>query len=82
MIGGTKYVTQWSYDALDRLTNLSYPGGVQAIYGYGSRPDGRVSSVQVKLSSDASPINVATSISYLPSGRYTYDLTLTRVAAQ
>jgi len=84
VIGGTKYVTQWSYDALDRLTNLSYPGGVQAIYGYGSRPDGRVSSVQVKLSSDASPINVATSISYLPFGpmtKFTHSNGLARTKA-
>ena len=77
-------MTQWSYDALDRLTNLSYPGGVQAIYGYGSRPDGRVSSVQVKLSSDASPINVATSISYLPFGpmtKFTHSNGLARTKA-
>jgi RHS repeat-associated protein len=36
IIGGTSYATAWAYDASDRLSTITYPGGNVATYTYDS----------------------------------------------
>ena len=65
-IGGTLYTTEYSYDLADNLTGMVYPSG--RILTYVRDALGRVTSVTTKDNAAASPVNVATSITYMPFG--------------
>jgi RHS repeat-associated protein len=65
-IGGTLYTTEYKYDLADNLIEIVYPSG--RILTYVRDALGRVTSVTTKANAVASPVNVATSIAYMPFG--------------
>jgi RHS repeat-associated protein len=65
-IGGTLYTTEYKYDLADNLIEIVYPSG--RILTYVRDALGRVTSVTTKANAAASPVNVATAITYMPFG--------------
>jgi len=64
-LGATAYTTQYTWDALDRLTRVQFPDATRANYGYG--PDGRLETVQAWSSASATQM-VVTNVAYTPWG--------------
>jgi YD repeat-containing protein len=58
------YVTQYQYNAADRLTEITYPSG--RIVTYARNANGQVTGVTTKQTAAAAVVNVATGITYQP----------------
>ncbi len=58
------YVTQYQYNAADRLTQITYPSG--RIVTYARNANGQVTGVTTKQTAAAAVVNVATGITYAP----------------
>lgn len=62
-VAGVTYTTSYTYDAMGRVTSLTYPNGVVAGYSY---VNGKLSAMTVKINGVTS--NVVTGLTYLPFG--------------
>jgi uncharacterized protein RhaS with RHS repeats len=58
------YMTQYQYNAADRLTEITYPSG--RIVTYIRNANGQVTGVTTKQNAAAAVVNVATGITYAP----------------
>jgi RHS repeat-associated protein len=65
-IGGNNYTTGYGYDLAGNVTRVTYPSGL--IVSYARDSLGQVSGVTVQANAAATPVPVASNISYLPFG--------------
>jgi YD repeat-containing protein len=67
------YVTQYQYNAADRITQITYPSG--RIVAYARNANGQVTGVITKQNATAAQVNVATGITYAPQSDLLTSLT-------
>jgi RHS repeat-associated protein len=68
-IAGQSYTTSYSYDLADHLASITYPSG--HIITYTRDAMGRVTAIAYKASSGATPVTLASSVTYEPFGPVT-----------
>ena len=66
VIGGQSYTTGYAWDLGDHLVSLTYPSG--RIVSYARDGLGRVTAVTTRANAAASPVTVASGITYRPFG--------------
>lgn len=66
IVGGVTYTTTFAYDALDRLSAVTYPDGGSATYSYADRQ-----LRAIRYTSGTSTSVVADTLRYAPDGRVT-----------
>lgn len=66
VIGGQSYTTGYGWDLADNLVSLTYPSG--RIVTYSRDGLGRVTGVTTRANAAASPVTLASSITYRPFG--------------
>jgi RHS repeat-associated protein len=79
VIGTKTYTTLYAYDLADHVTQITYPSGRIVLYARDAL--GRINGVTTKENSGASPVTLASSITYKPFGpvaSFTYGNGLTR----
>jgi YD repeat-containing protein len=67
------YVTQYQYNAADRITQITYPSG--RIVAYARNANGQVTGVTTKQNATAAQVNVATGVTYAPQSDLLTSLT-------
>jgi RHS repeat-associated protein len=67
------YVTQYQYNAADRITQITYPSG--RVVAYARNANGQVTGVTTKQNATAAQVNVATGITYAPQSDLLTSLT-------
>jgi len=78
-IGGRAYTSGYAYDLADRVTRITYPSG--HVVTYGRDGEGRINAVNFRPSAAATPVPLASGVTYLPFGPvsgFTYGNGLTR----
>ena len=62
MVGAQTYVTEYGYDLADRMVSMTYPSG--RIVDYGRDAIGRVDLVTTRANALATPVTLATGLTY------------------
>ncbi|MDB5968998.1 MAG: hypothetical protein JWQ90_1448 [Hydrocarboniphaga sp.] len=66
---GSTYTTKWAYDSMDRVAEITYPGGNVVDYSYDSKQ--HISGITASLGLLSGTHTVASNIQYLPFGPMT-----------